>query len=205
MSDGLKLEALGCRSLNHLDLTIPSGQAAGITGPSGTGKSLLLRTMADLDPHEGRMWLDDVAADQIPAPQWRFKVALLPAEAAWWYDTVGEHFEHWPPYGLEQLGFDSGVMTWQVSHLSSGERQRLALLRVLVNQPRVLLLDEPTANLDDTNTERAETLIDEYRRQHRPVIVWVSHDLEQLRRWCDLIYAMGNGRLAIFDAGRIPA
>jgi ABC-type multidrug transport system ATPase subunit len=205
MSDGLKLEALGCRSLNHLDLTLSSGQAAGITGPSGTGKSLLLRAMADLDPHEGRMWLDDVAADQILAPQWRFKVALLPAEAAWWFDTVGEHFEHWPPYGLEQLGFDSGAMTWQVSHLSSGERQRLSLLRVLVNQPRVLLLDEPTANLDDTNTERAERLIDEYRRQHRPVIVWVSHDLEQLRRWCDPIYILGNGRLAISEAGRIPA
>lgn len=195
MGEGLKLEAFGCRSIGHLDLEVPSGLRIGITGPSGAGKSLLLRAIADLDPHEGRMWLDGIESALLPAPQWRRKVALLPSESAWWYDTVGEHFHSESVSGLEQLGFDNEVLTWQVRHLSSGERQRLALLRVLANQPRVLLLDEPTVNLDETNTQRVETLLDNYCKAHQPAVVWVSHDLDQLQRWCEPISTLQQGRL----------
>jgi len=204
MGEGLKLEAFGCRSIRHLDLEVAAGQRLGITGPSGTGKSLLLRAIADLDLHDGRMWLDGVEAGRIPAPYWRRKVALLPSESAWWFDTVGEHFADIPPFGMEQLGFASEVLTWQVGHLSSGERQRLALLRVLANTPRVLLLDEPTANLDEVNTERAEKLIGSYCKAHQPAVVWVGHDLEQLKRCCESIFTLNNGRLNLLEAEAIP-
>ena len=197
--EGLKLEAFGCRSIRQLDLEVPPGRRLGITGPSGTGKSLFLRAIADLDPHDGRMWLDRVEVGHIPPPHWRRKVALLPSESAWWYDTVGEHFGSTPPYGLEQLGFGSDVLSWQVGHLSSGERQRLALLRVLANSPQVLLLDEPTANLDKTNTRRAETLLDMYCHEHRPAVMWVGHDLEQLKRCCESIYVLNHGQLSLYE------
>ena len=200
MGEGLKLEAFGCRSIRHLELEVAAGQRLGITGPSGTGKSLLLRAMADLDPHDGRMWLNGIEAGRIPASQWRRKVALLPSESAWWYDTVGEHFGGKPPFGMEQLGFGNEVLTWQVRHLSSGERQRLALLRVLANAPRVLLLDEPTANLDEVNTRRAEKLIGSYCQEHQPAVVWVAHDLEQLNRCCESVYILNDGRLNLLEA-----
>jgi ABC-type Mn2+/Zn2+ transport system ATPase subunit len=61
--------------------------------------------------------------------------------------------------------------------------------------PRVLLLDEPTANLDAGNKERVEAVIDQYRNRHHPSVLWVSHDLNQLRRNCDQIYAIENRRL----------
>lgn len=204
MEKGLKLEAFGCRSIRHLDLEVSAGQRLGITGPSGGGKSLLLRAIADLDPHDGSMWLEGVEAVRMPAPQWRRKVALLPSESAWWFDTVGEHFDGKPPYGLEQLGFDSDVLTWQVGHLSSGERQRLALLRVLANAPRVFLLDEPTANLDEINTRRAEKLIGSYCKAHQPAVVWVAHDLEQLNRCCESVFILNHGRLNPYAAEAIP-
>jgi ABC-type bacteriocin/lantibiotic exporter with double-glycine peptidase domain len=192
---GLKIINLGVHTLKNINLTIEPGQCVGLTGPSGSGKSLLLRAMADLDPHEGSIWLEGVAADQIPAPQWRRQVGLLPAESSWWHDTVGPHFSQVPEGWLRQLGFDAGVMDWKISHLSSGERQRLALLRLLEAQPKVLLLDEPAANLDHRNSQRLETLLASCRQSRPLMIIWVSHDLEQLNRNCDPIYVIEGNRL----------
>jgi len=69
-----------------------------------------------------------------------------------------------------------------VTRLSNGESQRLALLRLLENRPRVLLLDEPTASLDETNARRVEDLVRNYCRAHEAALVWVSHDRFQLQR-----------------------
>lgn len=73
-------------------------------------------------------------------------------------------------------------MDWEVSRLSSGERQRLSLARLLAGYPKVLLLDEPTANLDKANTNRVEELILTYLREQGASALWVSHDPEQRHR-----------------------
>ena len=130
-----------------------------ISGPSGSGKTSLLRAIADLDEHEGNVSLDGIECNGLRAPDWRRRVGLLPAESDWWYEHVGEHFAAVSEDGLKQLGFDSSMLGRKVLRLSSGERQRLALLRLLANEPQVLLLDEPTASLDPKNTRRAEQLI----------------------------------------------
>ena len=82
-----------------------------------------------------------------------------------------------------------------VSRLSSGEKQRLDLMRLLSNRPRVLLLDEPTANLDPENTRRVEVVITEYRRSHDAAVIWVSHDEEQVRRVANRYYEVVGGHL----------
>lgn len=186
-------------TLKGIDLQIEPGRCVGLTGPSGSGKSLFLRALADLDPHEGRVRLDGVEAGQMPAHQWRRLVGLLPAESAWWHDSVGPHLGEAPAEWLNALGFDAAVLDWQISRLSSGERQRLALLRLLVLRPKVLLLDEPTANLDHANIERVEALLAEVRRSRPLMVVWVSHDLEQLRRNCDPVYRVDGNRIQPLD------
>jgi ABC-type iron transport system FetAB ATPase subunit len=186
--------------LKEIDLEISPRECVGITGPSGSGKSLLLRALADMDAFEGHLSLDGNPADSMPAPQWRRQVALLPATSAWWHDTVAPHFEDFETPAYESLGFPPEVVSWEIRRLSSGERQRLALLRVMALRPKVLLLDEPTANLDKANTRRAEALICDYGKRQVAAILWVSHDVDQLQRLCTRTYEMNTGRITLrFD------
>jgi ABC-type iron transport system FetAB ATPase subunit len=191
----LRVENLSFLDLGPFQFDVAHGECLGITGPSGSGKTLLLRALADLDPHTGEVYLDGVAAGALPAPHWRRQVGLLPAESAWWADTVGAHFDGVAPPWLDRLGFGPEVLHWEVARLSSGERQRLAFLRLLVGQPAVLLLDEPTANLDAANTGRLEDLVRRYREARGAAVVWVTHDLDQLRRVATRCRRLQNGRL----------
>ncbi|MFP4061356.1 MAG: ATP-binding cassette domain-containing protein, partial [Halochromatium sp.] len=88
----LTLSRLRPRLLAPIDLAIDAGELVFISGPSGAGKSLLLRAIADLDPSQGEALLDARPRAAIPAPEWRRRVGLLPAESGWWADRVGAHF-----------------------------------------------------------------------------------------------------------------
>ncbi len=167
-----------------LSMRIAAGECVGLRGDSGCGKTRLLRALADMDEHAGGATLDGVDANAMPANQWRRQVALLPAESQWWHDTVGEHFSDRRAVtpALDAMGFSEAALGWQVSRCSSGEKQRLAILRLLANQPRVLLLDEPTANLDPDNTLRVENLIQDYIAARGAACLWVSHNRLQLQR-----------------------
>ena len=76
----------------------------------------------------------------------------------------------------------------------------LVAMRLIANKPRVLLLDEPTANLDQANMARVEDLLNQWRITHNPVMIWVGHDPDQLARCCDSIVRLENGRI-----GPLPA
>jgi len=123
----------------------------------------------------------------------------LPAESQWWHDTVGMHFGTIDRDRLHDLDFDEEVMSWTVSRLSTGERQRLALLRLLANRPRALLLDEPTASLDVDNASRVEKLIESYRSKERACVLWVTHDPNQAHRVASQHYELRDGKLRIAE------
>jgi ABC-type iron transport system FetAB ATPase subunit len=181
----LNLSQISDKLKYSFEFSVHPGQSLGISGPSGIGKSVLLKAIADMLPHDGQVFLDNIESQSISAPQWRKNVALLPAESQWWFETVGEHFKEFNESLFQSLGFTKDVLSWQISHLSSGEKQRLACLRVLVNQPKALLLDEPTANLDKENREKLENLIREYQAENQVPLLWVSHDTVQLNQLCE--------------------
>ena len=191
----MDVRGLQVRRLGPLDFSVAAGECVCLSGASGSGKSLLLRALADMEPHRGRVALDGEACDGVTPTQWRRSVALLTAESAWWHDRVGEHFSRIDEPLLKELGFDKGILTAEVHRLSTGERQRLALLRLLMGQPRVLLLDEPTASLDPLNTERVEDLLGRYRETREAAVLWVSHDPQQVRRVAQRHWRLADGHL----------
>ncbi len=195
----LKLEDLKIPDVEAVSLTIGPGECIGLCGDSGTGKTRLLRAIADMDEHGGQVYADETEQSDVSGHEWRCRVSLLPAESLWWYDCIGEHFtahEH----KLRLLGFDDDVLDWQVSRCSSGEKQRLAVLRLLAHCPRVLLLDEPSANLDSGNAARVESLIRDYLDTHNAMAIWVSHDPAQLERVTAANYRIADGRLQVLDS-----
>lgn len=194
---GLRVEALGGEGWGPLDLEVDAGECLCLSGPSGSGKTRLLRAIADLDPHTGTAYLDDTPATSFKAPLWRRQVALLPSDSRWWAATVIEHFDRDAEIPLAEIDLPAEATQWTVERLSSGERQRLALLRVLAHQPKVLLLDEPTANLDAANTQRIEALVADYRRSRQAAVLWVSHDEAQIKRVADRQLKLEQGGVCV--------
>lgn len=178
----LRVVKLSNAFLRPISLSVPSGECLCLSGPSGVGKTVLLRAIADLDPSHGKVFLGNLEHMSVDGPTWRRTVGLLPAESHWWRERVGTHFADAQIAELEQLGFDSKVLDRRITGLSTGERQRLALLRLLGQRPKALLLDEPTASLDPKNVRRAEKLIATYRSEHKIPVLWVSHDPRQIKR-----------------------
>jgi ABC-type iron transport system FetAB ATPase subunit len=240
----LRLDGIRSRTLGPIDLAVAAGELVFVSGPSGSGKSLLLRAIADLDPHEGEVWLGEEPRSRIAPSNWRRRVGLLPAEAFWWAESVGEHLpgttsvtdvratapiesnlgSRIPPIvvrlakslhraprhisnhpalpgpsiiadWLDKLGFGPDVLDWSVARLSTGERQRLALVRLLAQTPEALLLDEATANLDPSNGARVESVVETYRKAHGAAVLWVSHDPEQRKRIGGRSLIIRNARL----------
>ncbi len=192
----LRVAALGGDGWGPIDLVVEAGACLCVSGPSGAGKTRLLRAIADLDVHTGSAFLDGVAAQRIAPPLWRRRVALLPADSRWWAETVAEHFPRDAQPDFDAVGLPDETPGWRIERLSSGERQRLALLRLLANTPQVLLLDEPTANLDARSATRVEALIAAYRHEHQAAVLWVSHDPEQIERVAGGHVRLERGRVA---------
>ncbi len=182
-----------------LDLSLSAGECLCLSGASGSGKSRLLRAIADLDPHEGKVLLAGQACCDMDPARWRQQVGLLPAESHWWFRELRAHFPQPDHPRMKALGLDDRVLEQPVNHLSSGERQRLALLRLLANRPRVLLLDEPTANLDSRSAAAVEALLLEYLAANEVALLWVSHDPEQIRRVAHRHLRLESGRLQPMD------
>ena len=195
----LEINNLRFQNRGPYSFRIEGGECIGLQGASGAGKSLLLRAIADLDPRTGGMRLGEIDADLVEAPAWRRLVGLLPSESGWWLDLVGDHFADFDAVDegmLAGVGLDRSVQNWQISRLSTGEKQRLAIVRLLHNRPHCLLLDEPTASLDQCSVARVEELLVAYCQTHSAPMLWVSHDPVQLGRVSRHRFLMeSNGRL----------
>ncbi|WP_454018687.1 ABC transporter ATP-binding protein [Azospirillum sp. Marseille-Q6669] len=179
----LTVRNLSTTVLKPASFQVEAGECVAVQGKSGSGKSVLLRALADLDPSTGEVRLNGDLREDMPAPLWRRRVTYVAAESGWWEDRVGDHFAR-PDRAVAlagALGLPAEVMDWPVARLSTGERQRLALVRALIQGPEMLLLDEPTGPLDAEATERVEALLRGELARGAGVLI-VTHAPEQAVR-----------------------
>ena len=210
-------------ALRDVSLTIRRGEYVAITGPSGSGKSTLMHLMGCLDrPTSGKVIVDGEDTTRLSEPRlaalrnrrigFVFQAFhLIPRETVlrnveWPLVYAGVPAHRRRERAMEVLARVG--MSHRIRHLpqqlSGGERQRVAIARALVNDPAVILADEPTGNLDSANGEQVLALLEELNRQGRTVVV-VTHDPGVARRAHRLI-RMRDGRVE-YDSGadREPA
>jgi putative ABC transport system ATP-binding protein len=178
--------------LDSISLNLEAGTVTDVIGPSGSGKTTLLRALARLLPDaSGALLLDGVSAETIPGPAWRTAVALLPQKPAIVEGCVRDNLlrpwmlkvrhGHTPPgeaamrAALDSVALDV-ALDRDAARLSVGQQARVALVRTLLTQPRVLLLDEPDAALDEVSAAAVSVLTREFA-ENGGAVVRVRHHL----------------------------
>jgi len=196
-------------------LDIMAGELLAVVGPSGAGKSTLLRLLNFLEPpSSGYIRYRGVIADgRLPELEVRREITTVfqrplllnrsvAANVAYGLQLRGQRgVERKVAASLELVGL-SQLARSRAAQLSGGEAQRVALARALIIEPRVLLLDEPTANLDPYNVNLIEQVIKRVNRERATTIVLVTHNVFQARRLADRVVFMLNGRvIEVSDVG----
>lgn len=195
---GLRVETLRGPHLGPVSFHLPAGQCMAVMGASGSGKTVLLRLLADLDAGEGDVILDGQRRAAMPAPHWRRRVVLVPASAGWWGPSVADHFDPATLAAADRwcraVRLPDDILGRDIHGLSTGERQRLALVRALVAVPRVLLLDEPTSGLDPRATGCVEDCLDVVMAAGASIVL-ATHDARQVSRMAGSVLHLDGGRV----------
>jgi ABC-type iron transport system FetAB ATPase subunit len=191
----LEIKSLSIGPLHDVTFQIAAGEIACLSGPSGSGKTRLLRAIADMEPNQGEVRLAGHARSSVRPHHWRRRCMLVPADGAWWFDSVRAHFENVDTSVLADMGLPAEALDWPVARLSSGERQRLTLARALAASPQALLLDEPTAHLDAGSVRGVETWLRRRICRDGLAVLWVTHDPAQVARVGDSHWRIAGGHL----------
>jgi cell division transport system ATP-binding protein len=197
-------------ALNNVTLSIAKGEFALVTGVSGAGKSTLLKLIyAALRPTGGQVVVDGLNITGLPVsqiPRLRRKIGvvfqdfkLLPARTV--LDNValtlevlgwGKHDINRKVYHiLKQVGLEHKIKSTPL-RLSGGEQQRVAMARALVNDPRIILADEPTGNLDEASKEKVLEILKEASIRGSTVVV-ATHDRRLMGDWCKRMIVLEKG------------
>ena len=202
-------------ALNGVDLTIFKGEFVSITGPSGSGKSTLMHIIGLLDnPTEGRVLLDGKDISHLKEEQMARlrnvtlgfvfqQFNLLPKTSALENVILPLLYSDVPQNKHRQLGIEmltkvglADKVRNTPSQLSGGQQQRVAIARALINDPKIILADEPTGNLDSKSGQDIMTLFHALNQKEGRTVVFVTHDRD-LAQEADRIVIIKDGQIAI--------
>jgi ABC-type Mn2+/Zn2+ transport system ATPase subunit len=209
------------RALDCVDLTLPFGSALGIVGPNGSGKSTLLKTIAGLvEPRSGILEVLGTTPRELPPGS----IAYVPQiEAVDWsfpvnvWDVVAMgRFPRIKPFGrfsardreavsnaLDALRL-ADLRDRHISQLSGGQQQRVFVARAIAQDPRILLLDEPTTGVDAATEESLRELVRGLVSQGLPVLM-TTHDLDRASEWFDRLVVLDHHILADGEPAEVLA
>jgi predicted ABC-type transport system involved in lysophospholipase L1 biosynthesis ATPase subunit len=201
-------------ALRGVSLEVRRGERIALLGKSGCGKSTLLHILGGLDrPTTGTVWLaGHELAQMTPGDLARYRLKrvgmifqafnLIPSRSAWQNVELPMIFAGVAPQArraaarqkLEAVGLGHRL-NHRPNQLSGGEQQRVAIARAVVNEPQILLADEPTGNLDTDTAAAILELLLEHLRSHGTTLVLVTHDEELARRCAERIVHLKDGQL----------
>ncbi len=206
--EGVYLSKNGKDILKDINLDIPKGDRLSVVGPSGSGKSSLLRLLSTLDSaSKGRVFYGGKDIDTMEPIDYRRKVRYVFQKPYLFGNTVRDNLVF--PYNvmkmnpdfdriyylMDKLNVPLDFLDKDKDNLSGGEQQRIALIRSILMEPEVLLLDEVTASLDIVNSKLVEEYMIELNEEKGMTIFLVTHDLAQARRWGGNTIYLEDGRL----------
>ncbi|MEM1562056.1 MAG: ABC transporter ATP-binding protein [Candidatus Bathyarchaeia archaeon] len=200
--------------LENVSFTIKSGEFIGLLGPNGSGKTTLLRTISrTLKPRVGAVYLDEVELFSMSSREVAKNIAVVPQSSSLSFNftalevvLMGRH-PHLGRFKLEDekdLAVARRAMemtnTWHlaerwINELSGGERQRVMIARALAQEPKVLLLDEPTTHLDINSQLEVMDLLKELCVKNGLIALAVFHDFNLAARYCDSLILLKDGRI----------
>ncbi len=205
-------------AVDHVDLAIEEGEMIGVMGHTGSGKSTLIQHFNGLlKPTSGKILLDgkDIWEDKSKIRDVRFQVGLVfqYPEYQIFEETVYKDIAFGPKnMGLDDaeikrrvletahdIGLSEELMERSPFELSGGQKRRVAIAGVMAMQPKVLILDEPTAGLDPAGRDKILEHIKAYHRRTKNTILIVSHSMEDIASFADKILVMSNSRLFCYD------
>jgi iron complex transport system ATP-binding protein len=200
--------------LKDVNFAVKSGEFLGILGPNGSGKTTLLRSISRvLKPHKGTILIDDKDVYKLKTVEVAKQLAVVPQETPVTFDFTAlevvlmgrnPHMPRFKMESKEDLAIARNSMeltrTWEfadrpVTELSGGERQRVIIARALTQEPKILLLDEPTTHLDISNQLEIMDLIKHLCETKKLLIVAVFHDFNLAARYCDSIILLNDGKI----------
>ncbi|MEA2008310.1 MAG: ABC transporter ATP-binding protein [Chloroflexota bacterium] len=195
-------------AVDRLTLEIPPGEVFGFLGPNGAGKTTSIRMLgALLAPTAGRAWVDGYQIGQ-DDQQIRQKIGILPESPGLYVSLSAERnlAFYGTMYGVENLDeqierYLNMLGLWERRHepvgtFSKGMRQKLAIARAVLHEPKVLFLDEPTSGLDPQMARLVREFISELKREGRTIIL-CTHNLEEADRLCDRVAVFQSHLLAL--------
>jgi putative ABC transport system ATP-binding protein len=219
----LTREVNGKVIVRDVSFDVARGELLAIAGPSGSGKSSLLRLLNRLDePTGGSVRLNGEDYRALPPRELRRRVGMVMQRPFLFPGTVAANVRFGPVQrgeALDDSAVDAllervelgGFRERTVEKLSGGEAQRVSLARTLANRPEVLLLDEPTSALDEGLARRVEALIAGIIQQERLTCLMVTHNRAQARRMADRVLLMERGAVSgiglakeMIDASETP-
>lgn len=205
-------------AVDHVNLMIEEGEMIGVMGHTGSGKSTLIQHFNGLlKPTSGKILLDgkDIWEDKSKIRDVRFQVGLVfqYPEYQIFEETVYKDIAFGPKnMGLDEaeikrrvletahdIGLSEELMERSPFELSGGQKRRVAIAGVMAMQPKVLILDEPTAGLDPAGRDKILEHIKAYHRRMKNTILIVSHSMEDIASFADKILVMSNSRLFCYD------
>lgn len=205
-------------AIDNINLEIEEGELVGIIGHTGSGKSTLIQHFNGLlKPISGKVYIDgeELFADKSHLRDIRFKVGLVfqYPEYQLFEETVYKDIAFGPKnMGLDEaeidrrvretaalVGLKPEVLDKSPFDLSGGQKRRVAIAGVMAMEPKVLILDEPTAGLDPHGRDRILGLIKEYHREKGNTVMLVSHSMEDVAKTVSKILVMNDSSVFMYD------